>query len=224
MTIWHTWSLYRPEGDAERRVKLAIWTWEREYVHGWRSLPLSQNARDSATLGDPRPMPYVADVIDHVLTRDPPDSDIVAFTNADVCFTPGLTGWILDLVPRHQAAFTHRWDFKRLTAPLANEAAVKRGKWYPGSDAFFFTVAWWKLHRLEYPDMLLGREQCDEVLRQLVKRTGGIEIKGAIYHEKHRSFWEANGDNPGNRHNRILARRWFLKTGLRRNDPEWWRI
>lgn len=228
MTIWHTWSFYTPtEGETRRRQRLAHDTWADEHQHGWRSVLQTEPVRDSSTLGDPRPMPYVADVIDHVLTRNPPDSDVIAFTNADVCFCPGITGWILDTVPRHGSAYTHRWDFARLDKPLVNEAQVKRGKWYPGSDAFFFTVAWWKAHRLEYPDMILGREQCDEVLRQLVKRHGGIEIPGAIYHEKHPSFWdrpENHGPNPGNRHNRRLAKKWFLRTGYRAGDPWWWQI
>jgi hypothetical protein len=225
-TIWHTWSEYEPtDREAARRMQTARATWVAEREIGpWRINPFTVPTRSSSELGDPRPMPFVSDVIDHVLTRNPPDSDVIAFTNADVCFCPGLTGWILDVVPRHGAAFTHRWDFKRLENPLVNEAQVKRGKFYPGSDAFFFTVAWWKAHRLEYPDMILGREQCDEVLRQLIKRHGGIEIPGAIYHEKHASFWEQEGMNPGNRHNRILARRWFLRTGYRPNDSEWWRI
>jgi hypothetical protein len=231
-TIWHTWSEYSWTESDHRRILVARESWFQEWKikpNRWRSSPLeaSGQARDSSEIGDPRPMPYVSDVIDHVLTRNPPNSDVIAFTNADVCFCPGLTGWILDTVPRHGAAYTHRWDFKRLEKPLVNEAQVKRGAWYPGSDAFFFTVGWWKAHRLEYPDMILGREQCDEVLRQLVKRHGGREIPGAIYHEKHESFWQQPGtlgDNPGNRHNRKLARRWFLKTGYRSGDPEWWRI
>jgi hypothetical protein len=198
MNILHAWSDYLVSGDTLRRVHLALRTWELEYAHGWRSIPLKpiEQTRDSSTIADSRPMPFVKDVIGNALLQNPADTDIIAFTNADVCFCPGLTGWILDVVPRHGAAF-------------------------------FFTVAWWKAHRDEYPDMILGREQCDEVLRQLVKRHGGIEIPGAIYHEKHPSFWdrpENHGPNPGNRHNRRLAKKWFLRTGYRPNDAEWWKI
>lgn len=224
--IFHVWSDYVPrDRETLRRMEFAEATWESEYAHGWRSVPFTTSTRDSSDVGDSRPMPYIHDLIESVMHRNPRDSDVIALTNADVCFTPGLTGWILDAVPRHGTAFTHRWDFPRLDKPLVNEAQVKRGKWYPGTDAVFFTAQWWKAHRHEYPDMILGREQCDEVLRQLVKRHGGVEIKGAIYHEKHASFWESSENlraNPGNRHNRRLARAWFLKTGLRANDPEWW--
>lgn len=229
--IWHTWSDYMPEGHTSRRMVLAHATWDIEYQSGgnWRMCPFttSDEWRDSSDVGDRRPMPYVADLVEHVLAHHPRPTDLIAVTNADVCFTPGLTGWILDTVPRHGAAFTHRWDFARLDAPKVNEAAVKRGAWYPGSDAFFFTVDWWRKHGAEYPPMILGREQCDEVLRQLVKRHGGVEIPGAIYHEKHDSLWNSPGQhatNAGNQHNRRLARRWFVRHGYGPNDPQWWRL
>ncbi len=229
--IWHVWSDYPAEGETARRMSLARETWAAEYKVGdWRPCPFAAEVagwRTSADVGDSKPMPYVADLIDYVTAHNIAPTDIIAVTNADVCFVPGLTGWIIDKVTRHGAAFTHRYDFKRLDAPLVNEAAVKRGKFYQGSDAFFFTAEWWEENGHEYPAMILGREQCDEVLRQLIKRHGGVEIPGAIYHEKHESFWESDGQhsvNAGNRHNRKLARQWFLRTGLRANDPTWWNI
>lgn len=230
--IWHTWS--QPlvfDEETDRRMDFARATWKAEYANAdWRAVEFEakHERRNSAEepINDPRPMPFVRDLIDRVEAECPAGSDVIAYTNADVSFVPGLTGWIFDAVLRGDAAFTHRWDFARLDRPLANEAEAKRGTWYPGSDAFFFTVAWWRRHRDEYPDMIYGREHCDEVLRQLIKRHGGREIRGAIYHEKHASFWEAksNADNPGNQHNRRLARRWFLRNGYGPNDPEWWKL
>lgn len=181
-----------------------------------------------APIHDDRPMPFWRDLIDYALQQEPRDHDIIALTNSDSCFVPGLTGWVLDTVARHGAAYTHRWDFhKKLTVPLAHEAAVRRGEWYPGSDAFFFTPEWWRAHGEEYPDMILGREQNDEILRQLIKRHGGVEIPAAIYHEKHASHWEHHGrrqTSNGNRYNQKLAHRFFLKTGYRTFDPVWWQL
>lgn len=225
-TILHVFS--NPPDATGRRIAFAQETWRAEYGQAdWRPQAVPADGRTSAEWGDDRPVPYVRDVIGHAERRAGRPEDIIAFTNADVCFTPGLTGWILDKVPRHGAAFTHRYDFDGpLLVPHRNEEETKRGTRYPGSDAFFFTAAWWRKHGPEYPDMLLGREHCDEVLRQLVKRHGGIEIDGAIYHERHPSFWreEALGANPGNQHNRRLARRWFVRTGYGPNDPDWWNI
>lgn len=236
-TIWHAWSHFQLEGldeDTQRRMNFARRTWEAEYpLANWRECEFraadSRRSSADAPINDPRPMPYWHDIVNKALAQPGcKGSDIIALTNSDVCFTPGLTGWVLDTVKRHGAAHTHRWDFYApFQRPLVNEAAVKRGIWYPGSDAFFFTVRWWMKHRDEYPDMLLGREQNDEILRQLIKRHGGVEIPAAIYHEKHASYWEHHGNrekNSGNQYNRRLAQKWFLKTGLRANDPEWWKI
>jgi len=193
--IIHTWADFRselPDDNTARRMKLARASWEIEYATGrWKSRRFFQSVadRDSRMVGDSRPVPFVHDLIDHAIRAARRPSDIIALTNADVGFTPGLTGWVLEAIPRHGAAFTHRWDFDRLDRPCVSEAEVMtRGKWYSGSDAFFFSVKWWKEHGAEFPDMILGREHWDEVFRQLIKRYQGSEICGAIYHEKHDSF------------------------------------
>lgn len=230
--IFHVWSKFEGDAETERRKSLAARTWLEEGqrsagVWGEISIEESDIRRTSADVGDPRPMPYVKDLVEEAINSLPDGSGaaIIALTNADVCFAPGLTGWILDRVPRVGACFSHRYDFPRLDEPLANEAAVRRGDYYPGSDAFFFTVEWWEANKHRYPDMILGRQQCDEVLRILIKSTGGLEIRHAIYHEKHASFWEAQENqqsNPGNAHNRALAKKFYLKTGYGPNDYIWW--
>lgn len=223
------------DADGERRSHFARATWYWEGVHSgvqWRDrrFPINDTARTSKSVGDSRGAPFMKDVIDHALEVEPEGirpGDVVVFSNSDVSFVPGITRRVIDVVRRHGAAFTHRWDFPRLDLEIVNEEEVQRGAWYPGSDAFFFTVAWWRKHRDEYPDMVLGREHCDEVLRQLIKRHGGLEVRAAVYHEKHPSFWESpeqHEKNAGNRHNRRLARRFFLKNGYGPNDPVWWRL
>lgn len=217
--------------DTNRRNAFAESTWAPEYAVGrWVGLPfgetnLTRSSGDSP-IDDERPIPFMHDVINAALAVEHEDGDVIAWTNADSCFCPGLTGRILEMVERHGCAFTHRWDFhRRLAKPLVNESQIRRGEWYPGTDAVFFTVGWWKEHRDEYPDMLVGREQNDEVLRQLVKRHGGHEIPAAIYHEKHPSFWEHHGrrmNGNGNLWNHRLAREWFRRTGFRPFDPIWW--
>jgi hypothetical protein len=77
------------------------------------------------------------------------------------------------------------------------------------------------VHGDEYPDMVMGREACDMVLRQLIKRTGGVEIPQCIYHEKHPSFWEKVGNKeslPSNRLNRAMAKNWLAENGGEWND------
>ena len=135
-----------------------------------------------------------------------------------------MTGRILETVSRYGAAYTHRRDFDRIDQPFWSEAMVRRGKFYPGSDAFFFTVEWWAEHGKEYGDFLMGREHWDEVLRQLVKYHGGREIECAVWHEWHESFWSGAGREaiPGNLHNLRLKEAWFERTGLQPEDFRWW--
>jgi hypothetical protein len=216
-----------PDDETRRRVEFARATWARERMAypQWVECPFEDEDafRTSANLGDDRPMPFLSDVIEHA--NKGTAQDVIAFTNSDVSFVPGISGWILDRMARQECAFTHRRDFARLTTELNSEAEAARGEWYAGSDAFFFTVGWWRRHRGELPDLVLGREQSDEVLRQLIKRHGGLEIPNAIYHEKHASFWEAEGTrNAGNKHNRRLARRWFMRHGYGPNDWLWWAL
>jgi hypothetical protein len=218
--------------ETERRIDLARETWLAEWKTArWLPIEFPQTERARTSLlppiSDERPVPFVKDMLARA-EKIAADEDILAITNADVCLVPGITGKILDACARGGAAFTHRWDFDRLDRPLRSESEVAaNGKWYPGSDAFFVSVAWWRRHGSEFPDMLLGRERWDEVFRQLVKRHGGREIHAAIYHERHASFWEAGDNrakNPGNLHNRRLAHRWFLRTGYGPNDHEWWQL
>ncbi len=234
-TIVHAYSHFEEgpiDPETVRRMEFARRTWVAEYQQTpWAVCEFkredSRRSSGDAPINDPRPIPFWKDIIEKAIVGRAP-WDVIALTNADVCFTPGLSGWVLDTLAHHGCAFTHRWDFYfPMTVPLANEEQVKRGKWYSGSDAFFFTVGWWAQHGREYPDMLIGREQNDEVLRQLIKRHGGLELHGAIYHEKHPSYWEHHGNreqNPGNLYNKRLAAGWFLRNGYGPNDPEWWQI
>ena len=230
--IVHTWTAAAaPDPETTRRIEFARSTWAAEHLRYpyWLEAPFKEHhaSRDSTSVGDERPMPFMKDVIDHAVSRCPLGFDVIALTNADVSFVPGLSGWIIDRMNRDECAFTHRRDFPRLERALTSESQARRGAFYPGSDAFFFTVAWWRRHRHELPDLVLGREKCDEVLRQLIKRHGGGEIPNAIYHEKHPSYWKQPGTletNGGNRYNRRLALKWFLRTGYGPNDWRWWAI
>lgn len=219
--------------DANRRNDFAASTWRPEYASGlWISRSFGdgnmQRSSGDDPINDERPIPFMHDVINHAFQPGWQPDDVIAWTNADSCFVPGITGLILDAVHRYGAAYTHRWDFHRkLDVALPNESAIRRGEWYPGTDACFFTMEWWMRHKDEYPDMLVGREQNDEVLRQLIKARGGVEIPAAIYHEKHPSFWEHHGrrmNGLGNQWNQRLARKWFTKMGYRPLDPIWWQL
>lgn len=216
--------------DTRRRCRIARESWEIEYdTRRWipAEFAAERYRRDGQLLGDPTPVPFVRDVIEFGVSRTIADGDIIALTNADVGFAPGLTGRILETVGRYGAAYTHRRDFDRLAGPLKHDGQLRTGKPYAGTDAFFFNRQWWIEYGEAFGDFLWAREHWDEVLRQLIKLRGGREIPLAIYHERHESFWEDPDHREtlaGNRHNKTLAAEWFEQTGLKPRDFTYWHV
>lgn len=230
--IIHTWADWRdgdPSAELRGRSDVAQASWETEYSTGaWIPCEMTKDEakRSGKDIGDPHNVPYAHDVIEHAMKQVRRDADVICLTNADTGFSPGLTGIIMETIDRHGCAFSHRRDFDRIAAPFFSEAQVRRGKFYPGSDLFAFTAGWWKAHRHEYADFLMGREHWDEVFRQLVKYHGGVSLDCAAWHEWHRSFWcdEKRWTLPGNVHNANLKAEWFKETGFVPEDFRYFRV
>lgn len=206
----------KADTEAERRYQLAKKSWHKErqlfgegrwYYHNY------------VTTG----LPKVKDLIEYAISKAETGEDIIMLTNADICLVPGLTGYIIHEVERRGAAYFHRHDFSRIDRLLKSEVEISRGKWYCGSDTFVFTKLWWQAHRDIFPDMYFAREFWDMIFRNMIKRSGGTEIHNAIYHEKHKSFWESkeNRNCQENLHNKALAQRWLETYGGDWND---WKI
>lgn len=230
--IIHTWADWR-DGDPSKELRgrgdVAQASWKTEYETGvWIPCEMTKDdaKRSGKDIGDPHNVPFAHDVIEHGMKQVRRPSDVICLTNADTGFTPGLTGLILETVERHGCAFSHRRDFEKIPAPFFSEAQVKRGKFYPGSDLFVFTAAWWVNHRAEYADFLMGREHWDEVLRQLVKYHAGASLDCAAWHEWHVSFWcdKQRWTLPGNVHNEKLKSDWFRETGFIPEDFRYFRV
>lgn len=229
--IIHAWADWRNDimtEDNVRRCEIAESSWRNEYALGQRWVPVpidhQPGERDGRDIGDVHPVPFLHDIVERACAMATSRDDIIALTNADIGFTPGLTGWVIETVARYGSAYTHRRDFDHIPEPFLSEAAVRMGQFYPGTDAFFFTVGWWKAHRAEYGDFIMGREHWDEVLRQLVKYHGGREIDNAVWHEWHESYWcgPERYRLAGNLHNLALKEEWFARTGLKPEDFRWW--
>jgi len=173
-------------------------------------IPESRLSRTSKSiLRDTRRLPFLRDLLD-IAVRDATSRDIVVFTNDDVVFAPGLTDTLLRV---STAAWASRYEFIRMpTLPTCLDIACARK--HCGCDLFAMTPAWWRTHRREYPDMILGCEALDLVMRKLMLSTGGIELHAALAHEEHASWWLTHRGDPGARHNRQLAGEWLAKRNL----------
>jgi hypothetical protein len=140
------------------------------------------------------------------------DSDVLVLTNTDTCVATNLLQRIQGTLP----AYAYRNDFTRLDSPISDDE-IANGHKYAGCDLFVIRVGWWRKNHELFPDMILGREGWDKILRELIKLSGGRELKSCIYHERHSSFWEnphnLNRD-PSNLRNRLLARNWLIERNM----------
>lgn len=210
-TIHLTSHFNPPDLETARRLKVAAQSWARQ---PWREYPVEQLPRWWREEG--RVLPYIKDLFDAgCLARAP--SDIVIFTNADSIVRSDATLQITSKLQQTLACYAYRFDFghKLLVPPLDSE--FTQGRLYPGSDLVAFRVSWWLANRYKMPDMVLGFEAADPVLRQLIDETNrgtDNEVIGIIAHERHggHGYWE----HPDNRyrlrgqiHNLTLAKKFF---------------
>lgn len=208
----------KPEVDPEtkRRVVLAHKSVNAEdwLSSAWNHIDFKPT-RDGTSIGD-APVPFIRDMIEQACKESSP-RDIICIANADIGFVPGITGEILDACYNFGSCYAQRHDFRRIDRLIVNEVECATGKKYPGADLFAFTKEWWEKRQSFFPDMLLGREAWDMIMRDLIRSTGGIELHNAIYHEMHESHWLKNRGCAGNEHNKRLASAW-----LAANGRNWW--
>lgn len=215
----HIWSEYPATGDDARRYAFTKTTWEAEWpLANWHPKPLTDNMfkRNSRTvLKDVRTVPFIKDMIELGIEHAA-DDDVIVLSNADTCFMKGIGKAILRDTKAFGALSAHRWDFDKGNEP-EHHFDLMRGVWYCGCDLFAFTVSWWKKHRDEYPDMLLGTEAWDWMFRELIKLSGGPEWHTGTWHHRHTPFWHGprvKNSNPAQLHNKHLARQFLTKHKL----------
>jgi hypothetical protein len=219
---------YGPVQDnaTAARIGRARLTREEEFKNGnWREIRFEAK-RDGTYIND-KPVPYIRDLLDTAAAEARSDDSILVLCNDDIGFCSGLTGLILETVQRHGAAYAHRWDYHHpLTKRLPkDEFDIRRSKWYSGCDLYAVSKSWWTKHRDMFPDMLMGRESWDNVMRNLMRRNAhvtGCELEHAIWHEWHDSYWIVNRTtSQGNALNRKLMMQWIEQYGGMEED---WRI
>lgn len=215
----HCFSQFKASGDTKKRNDFARSTWDIVYGYGrWWTAPVYEShvSRDSGTLlEDPRPVPFVSDILKVAAIRAR-EEDIICFSNTDTCFSPNISEHILKACAENGGCHAHRRDFNSLTRPL-EASEIKKGTHYPGSDFFAFTKPFLRKVLNEFGDFLVGFESWDRVLREIVKKHGGVELKDQIYHEAHASVWEqpaVRKNHPCNKHNRRLAKKWLTENNL----------
>jgi hypothetical protein len=213
----HVWSDYeRNDYGAAQRHLIASMTWETEFTKDqWIDRPVldSEFTRNSGSeLGEKKTVPFVNDLLQKGADEAGPN-DVIVFTNDDTCVRPGLTRILLDEVPKCGAIFGSRREHAKLMRPLTLEQMMKGYK-HVGADVFAFTRAWWDENKADFPDMLIGFEQFDLVLKKLILVTGGRELDDLCYHSVHLPDWVKRRETAGGKFNRTQAFNWYKQHGL----------
>ncbi len=206
-------------GHPDRaRVENARWTWVQMagIDQAYKFLPFTPT-RTSRDIGDTRAVPYLRDLLD-AATEGAIDSDIVVWSNLDICLVPEASRIIRRKLRRGPCCFSRRVDVDDARPHLFISDLHGRAV-HGGTDLFAFRASWWRRRRLDMPDMFLACEAFDFVLRHLMLADHPLaEITPPIiYHERHEAFWakkENIADNPAQKHNRGLAVEWCRENGF----------
>lgn len=219
--VHHVWTDYPESKSDSARRQLAEASWKQCYETNshWRSMPVLNEQLPRLFHDGKRALPYIKDVIEFAFSFMG-DLDILVLSNSDICFSETFPKSIKNEMESRNCLYAFRRDFKSLTKLLAPEE-VKAGHDYVGTDVFVFRRKWWRDNGATMPDMLLGAEGWDAVLRHLMHETEsdcGI-VRDQVYHERHDSTWERSENRyslPSQIHNLKLAKGFF---DARRIDP-----
>ena len=185
--IYHAYSAYNPlDTETKRRVVFARSTWA---CQPWIECPLPDSLSrkcDDCLSG----VPFIKDIVDNA-DRAKNDEDIIVLTNSDISCSVECCYKIVASLMFSDAVAAKRRDFPKLDVALT-QSEIRRGDVYKGLDLFAFRSGWWRKHRQELPDVVIGREKWDYVFFVLIEITNpgnGLVLDDVIYHESHQSPW-----------------------------------
>lgn len=169
---------------------LVAWmTWQ---CQPWLDLPIRDAQLPRLFSENGQGIPYIRDLFDFACAGRE-NSDIVVFTNADICVSSDCARRIQKHVQKWDACYSHRRDFYSDFQVPKSDSEIVTGHFYVGCDLFALTVAWWQSVRDKFPDLLLGRESWDAVLRTMMDRAHPkqkMSVDNISYHRRHDSHWE----------------------------------
>jgi hypothetical protein len=206
--IHHVYSWHHMPDDLHRRHRAARVTWSNLYRSGEVSpLPFLDRdmKRSGKNLGD-APLPFIKDIFNWACARVGRD-DIILFTNSDICLDPGIVRDIKTSVSKFGCYYGHRVDVRDARVkPDLNTAHT-----YCGADVFAFQPVWWNTAVQNWPDLLLGREGWDAVMKIMMQETGFRALRPKCWHEAHASVFGGNQIHTlrGQVHNRAVTYAWM---------------
>lgn len=189
--IHHFFTAYEPTDPTVRhRQKVAKSTWTTQC---WQEIPVHDSDLPRLWQEEGRSFPYVRDVFDFAC-KGIPDSDIMVYTNADICVRTDCALVIANAMQDTDAFYSMRRDFNHDFHEPIPDDVIPRGDAYVGSDLYGFRASWWRQQRNHFPDLIVGLEAWDACLRRLIEVTNQghqVSIPNTHYHRRHASPWEA---------------------------------
>lgn len=210
MLLQYTYST--TDENIQRRNDYAYATW-CEFLRTDPSACMVTAAdfpRDSSVVGCKRRVAFVKDLFDYGAAMAKRHDAAVLFVNSDVAVVPTMGRYIRAELSKGLCCYGQRADVARFGNPLSFEA-LSRAQLQGGTDLFCFTPEWWEHVRDEVPDILLGTEGWDFVMKSLMARAGFSRMPCVIYHENHYSYWKRPENiitDPAQAHNRRLCTEW----------------
>lgn len=223
--------------ESERRVNNAVASWTHHYSKGMPSCHVWewQYPRSAdETIGDPRHLPYLKDVLAQGFKIATEPDDIILLTNDDTVLHHHIVTAMTRMLQNVDALSSFRMNFKKDNMPALDTPTAKIRQWGEschGRDLFAFRAEWLRRNWAEIPDMILGEIEFDLVLAALIRIAAGVETtkdnfsiqqpaceldRGYVIHESHERNWALDkfADAPAKRHNNRLYVEWMRKHGL----------
>lgn len=206
---------HEPGEQTADRIIMARDTWENQgtEILAAHETQMLRNSVD--VLKDTRATSYMVDILETGLKQLKNPDEILIFTNSDVGLSDTAIRDVRMLCKQKGACYGYRFDHEKIDRPLDHLDTVS-AKCRGGLDIFAFTKGWFSRHARKLPDMLLGRSGWDLAYRDVVRKTGGGELYGAIWHEDHESWWKDNFQTPGNEYNTKLLKRYKTMNDMTR--------
>jgi hypothetical protein len=179
------------------------------------------------TMGDPRKLPYLKDLLQKFLDVSGP-GDICLWSNDDTILHPRIAEYVKFHCSIYGACSFFRSEF--VSSPPSTDfspeeyARQSRGR-HIGRDAFAFKREWLKNNWDSIPDFILGASGWDLCMAAIIRLTFGIKttgenlgeqifpaepINGYVGHIAHPSLWNLKGttNSPSNQWNGKLFQEW----------------
>jgi hypothetical protein len=178
--------------------------------------------------GEPRPLPFLKDVLLEGLNAAE-DGDIIFFTNDDNWLHPSLPAMLRYHIGVFECGCSQRCEFKNAPMPPPTRPASEfthGSRSHMGRDLFAFTKQWLQTHWDEIPDFILGCSEWDLCVAAIIRNHFGItttrrnleqvihpaEIPlGYVSHVWHSPHWARAAymnSSPGQLWNRKLFQDW----------------